>query len=90
MKTIAKEMMEELVEEELNSMFYDGEKYYYLTEELLKMHIEYLKEPKNNVKKKGYFRNIFFNLDNHYVKICKAVYFQIYYAIILEKGHLCN
>ena len=52
--------MEELVEEELNSMFYDGEKYYYLTEELLKMHIEYLKEQKNNVKKKGYFRNIFF------------------------------
>ena len=60
MKTIAKEMMEELVEEELNSMFYDGEKYYYLTEKLLKMHIEYLKEQKNNVKKKGYFRNIFF------------------------------
>ena len=53
-------MMEELVEEELNSMFYDGEKYYYLTEELLKMHIEYLKEQKNNGKKKGYFRNIFF------------------------------
>lgn len=40
--------MEEQVARDLQDLFYDGEKYYYVTEELLNIHMNYINSQKNS------------------------------------------
>lgn len=47
---ISKEEAQELIDERLDKLFYDGEKYYYVTEDLLNIHLNYLKRNKQENK----------------------------------------
>ena len=42
------EEMKQFIEEDLQQLFYDGEKYYYITEDLLNIHINYINNNKKN------------------------------------------
>ena len=45
---VTHEEMKQFIEEDLQQLFYDGEKYYYITEDLLNIHMNYINENKKS------------------------------------------